>query len=116
MLTSRYLSGLSELLASCAGFGPRLLGFLKGLGEFSRLSFILLLEELALGSGVLELLLNFGYPLLELAPGGLFGLQISNRFLSGRIAHPCMLLRACKVTPEGLDLSNAICNYAYSSA
>ena len=50
------------------------MGFLKGLGEFGRLSFILLLKELAPVSGVLELLLHFGYPLLELASGGLFGL------------------------------------------
>ena len=92
------------------------MGLLKGLGDFGRLSFILLLEELALASGILELLLNFGHPLLELALGDLFDLQISNRFLSGRITHPCLLLRTGKVTPEGLDLNNAICNYAYSSA
>ena len=91
------------------------MGFLKGLGEFGRLSFILLLEELTLASGVFELLLNFGHPLLELAPGCLLILQIGSRFLRGRITHPCLLLRAGKVTPEGFDLGSAICSYAYSS-
>ena len=76
---------------------------------------MLLLKELALASCVLELLLNIGYTLLELTQGGLFVLQIGGRFLSGRIAHPCLLFRAGKITPKGLDLSSAICNYAYSS-
>ena len=81
------------------------MGVLKGLGEFGRLRFIDLLEDLTLASCVLELLLNLGYALLELAPCGLFILQIGSRFLSGRIAHPCLLLRAGKVTPESLNLS-----------
>ena len=50
------------------------MGFLKGLGKFSRLSFILLLEGLAPVSGVLELLLHFGHPLLVSAAGDLLGL------------------------------------------
>ena len=91
------------------------MGILKGLGEFGCLCFILLLEKLAIASCVLELLLNLGYALLELAPCGLFILQIGSLFLSGRIAHPFLLLRAGKVTPEGLNLSSAIYNYAYSS-
>ena len=58
-------------LASRSGFVPRLLGFLKGLGEFGRFHFILLLKELALAI-VFELLLNLGYVLLELTPVALF--------------------------------------------
>ena len=91
-------------------------GHPEGLGEFDRLCFIVLLDELTLASCILELLLNLGYALLELAPGVLFILQIDNRFLSDLMAHPCLLLHAGKVTPEGLDLSSAICNCVYSSA
>ena len=47
---------------------------------------------------------------------GLVAGSLSSRFLSGRITQPCLLLGAGKVTPEGLDLSSSICNYAYSSA
>ena len=92
------------------------MGVLKRLGDFGRLHFIVLLEELALVSRVLDLLLSLGYALLQLAPCGLFLLQISSRFLSGRIAHPCLLLCAGKVNSEGFDLHRTICHYAYNNA
>ena len=92
------------------------MGVLKSLGELGRLRFIPLLEELALASCVPELLLNLGYALLELTPGGLFILQICSRVLSGCITHPCLLLRTGKFTPKGLDRSSTIYSYTYRSA
>ena len=106
---------MSDLLASRSRLGPRLFGFPKGLIEFECLAFILLLEGLALVGGVLELFLYYRYLVLDLAPGGLFGLQICSRLISGRIAHPGLLLGPGKFTREGLDLGSAICNYAHNS-
>ena len=103
---------MSDLLASRSRLRSRLFGLLKGLVEFGCLGFILLLEGLALAGGVLEFLLYDGYPLLALAPGGLFGLQLRSRFISGHIAHPSLFLGPGKFTPEGLNPGSAICSYA----
>ena len=56
------------------GLSPRLPGLLESLGEFDCLGLILLLQGLTLTSSVLELLLDFGPPLLILAVGELLGL------------------------------------------
>ena len=93
-----------------SGFGPRLLGVPKGLGNSVRLRFILLLKELALARCVLELLLNLGHALLELALCGLFLLQIAAAFSAAALLTlACSLARA---SSPCLNLGSAICNYA----
>ena len=108
-LTNRYMFSLLDLLMGRPGLSSRLPSLVESLGEFDYLSLILLLQGLTLSSSVLELLLDFGHPLLILAAGGLLGLQIYNRFISCRSSNSCLLLGLLQGTLESLNLGRTTC-------
>ena len=57
----------------------------------------------------MELDLDFGHPRIVLLALRLFGLQISSRFISGRLVRLSLLLGLGNLALEGLELSDANC-------
>ena len=108
-LSSRDLSGLTQLLLHSSHRRASILGLGSDLLEVLLCHLVLFFKKLALVSSILQLYSHLGHFLLALAVSSLFGFQLLDCLQGSRITFPGLFFGSGKFRPKVLHGSGTIC-------